>query len=136
METNTDKVRLQMVKNYFEEYKKSGSGIYKALNLLLPEILDLRSKGIKNREQIAIFENMFDIKINYETYRQFVYKKLRKISQKKDEFVKKSTFKKEKKISCKESKKVAQNEPKNDDDSFDLNETFERKTEPKFKGLL
>ena len=145
METNTDKVRLQIAKSYFEDYKKNGKGILKALNLLLPEISDLKSKGIKNREQIAIFESMFDVKINYETYRQFVYSKLKKMPQKNTpEFVENSSPQNQKKTSIssnemkqeKEVKKVAPKESKKNDDDFNLNETFERKTKPKFKGLL
>jgi len=124
METNTDKVRLQIAKSYFEDYKKNGKGILKALNLLLPEISDLKSKGIKNREQIAIFESMFDVKINYETYRQFAYKKLKKMPQKNTpEFVKNSSPRNEKKTSSstnemkqktevKNTTKVAPKEPK------------------------
>ena len=137
METDTDKVRLQIAKSYFDNYKKNGKGILKALNLLLPEILNLKSQGIKNREQIVIFESMFDVKINYETYRQFVYSKLKKMPQKKDEFVENSSPQNEKKISPKESKKVAPKELEiQDQNEFDLNKTFERKTQTKYKDLL
>jgi len=133
METNIDKVRFQIAKSYFEDYKKNDKGILKALNLLLPEISDLKAKGIKNREQIAILENMFDVKINYETYRQFVYSKLKKIPKNS----KKTSISLDEIKQKKEVKKVAQIESKNDaDDDFDLNETFERKTKSKFEGLL
>ena len=83
METNTDNIRLKVAKQYFVDYTKNGTGILKALNLILPEIEKLKEQGIKNREQIAIFESMFDVKINYETYRQFVYSKLKKRPKKK-----------------------------------------------------
>jgi len=79
---NIDEHRIELAKKYFAEYKKSGKNILKALNLCLPEINNLIENGIKNREQIAILESMFDTTINYETYRQFVYKKSKKVSKK------------------------------------------------------
>ena len=142
METNTDNIRLKVAKQYFVDYTKNGVGILKALNLILPEIEKLKAQGIKNREQIAIFESMFDVKINYETYRQFVYSKLKKRPKKKkktitsvpipeeEKTVSKTVEKTASKTVEKTVEKVAPIEPnslvKN------LNKDFVRKTKPKF----
>lgn len=145
METNTDKVRLEVAKNYFTDYNKTGKGIQKALNLILPEIEKLKAQGIKNREQIAIFESMFDVKINYETYRQFVYSKLKKMPQKNTpEFVENSSPQNKKKTSSslnevkqkKEVKKVAPKEPTKNTVTIDNFENYQVTKESKYDKYL
>jgi len=106
---DTNKVRLELAKSYLDKYSIDGKGVLKALNLLLPEISDLKDKGIKNREQIAIFESMFDVTLNYETYRQFVYSKFKNKAVK---TVKKATPKVSNKVATKSTKEVTQTESK------------------------
>ena len=109
--SNIDEYRIELAKKYFAEYKKTGKNILKALNLCLPEINNLIDDGIKNREQIAILESMFDTNINYETYRQFVYKKSKsskKVALREPKNEIKKTPKVNTKTVTKKSKKVAQ----------------------------
>ena len=108
---NIDEHRIELAKKYFDNYKKSGKNILKALNLCLPEINNLIDNGVKNREQIAILESMFDTNINYETYRQFVYKKSKsskKVALREPKNEIKKTPKVNTKTVTKKSKKVAQ----------------------------
>ena len=109
--SNIDEYRIELAKKYFDNYKKSGKNILKALNLCLPEINNLIDNGVKNREQIAILESMFDTNINYETYRQFVYKKSKsskKVALREPKNEIKKTPKVNTKTVTKKSKKVAQ----------------------------
>lgn len=126
METNTDNVRLKVAKQYFVDYTKNGTGILKALSLLLPEIEKLKEQGIRNREQIAILESMFDVKINYETYRQFVYAKLKKRPPVAPEITPPVAPKKEPKTTPQVAPKEPNSLVKN------INKDFVRKTKPKY----
>jgi len=138
--SNIDEYRIDLAKKYFAEYKKTGKNILKALNLCLPEINNLIDNGVKNREQIAILESMFDTNINYETYRQFVYKKTKsskKVAQK-SELKKdaKKTHSTDTKIWPKKDEKVAPRESKKDRVTLDNFNDFKPESNSKYDKYL
>lgn len=110
--------------------------ISKALALLKDEIVKLNSSEIAITEQVVILSKVLGIEIKLSTYKSWYYRNF----EKKDKKV--SAYPVVEKIA--KNNVVQKSEPKEKISKIeshnklvdDLNKTFERKTKPKFKGIL
>jgi len=134
-----EKQKAELIDKHINSYKTKGVGLSKALKLMYQDIEKMRDDKLTLSEQIDILNGIFDVSIKYDTYKKWSKRHFKKNK----EFVENSSHKNKKKTSNSfdemkqktEVETVTRQEPNNEDD-FNLNETFERKTKPKFKGLL
>ena len=113
-------------------YKEHSRGLSTALKLMISDIQKMRDDGLSLHQQIEILDGIFDVTIKYDTYKKWSQRHFKKVVkvEKKDA---KKTPSTDTKIT---PKKVAQKSELRENKSVDINKPFERKTEPKFKGLV
>ena len=138
-----EKQKAELIDKYISAYKSTGTGLSKALKLMYQDIEKMRNDKLTLSEQIDILNGIFSIEIKYDTYKKWSARHFKKTIILVDEIQRNNSPQNKKKTSSslnevkqkKEVKKVAPMESKKDDD-FDLNKTYERKTKPKFEGLI
>ena len=115
-----DKQKALLIDKAINNYKENGRGLSTALKLIKNDIQKMRNDDLSLKQQIDILDGIFDVKIKYDTFKKWSQRH----------------FKKEIKNAHVTTEKVAQKSESRENKSVDINKPFERKTEPKFKGLI
>ena len=114
-----EKQKAELINKYVASYKKTGTGLSKALKLMYQDIEKMRTDKLSLSEQIDILNGIFEIEIKYDTFKKWsarYFKNTVSETTKVAHYEPKKTQRKERikedKTTQKEVKKVAPKEPK------------------------